>query len=565
MKDAVLSLAVFLIVTAGLQGGDAPQPGEFGTRNMVSAERGLPESFEPGSRDPKTGEIVGTGPNVRWVRRIGSRAYTAPVVAEGCVFVGTNNDAGYDPEIEGDRGVLLCFEETTGRLLRQIVFPKVDDIRFFDTAQVGLTSPVTVRDGKVYFVSNRGELLCMRLDWFKNERGEKTTLNWETLLRTHFQSRSEETDVPQSRLRWEPPLQSIPGEGVIWLYDMISGLGIRQHDTNNHSVLYHKGLLYVGTANGLDGTHKKMDVPEAAALLVFDAESGRPLGRDDFWVGPWMVHGQWTSPTLGRVDGKDILFFASGNGVLYAFRALDRAMVLPYAEKPTTDFGRALYRIEPDWIFQGDPTARANSGLERAAFHIGSGGATYCAAAAGVFYQDRLYLQFGSDIANSSKPRTSWLVALDPRAAREHWKPLDRKIVPVDLPNVPDDRPIDATDSALAWSFSPIEDGAVAPIAIDEGLVYFADRKGNLRVLDAATGEPYGSVQLNGDPWGGVQSADGKLYVGTDRRHYYILRAGKTPEILADLTMPEAMFAPTTAANETIYIPLNGFLYAVGK
>ena len=36
---------------------DQPQWGQAHTRNMVSAETGLPESFDPGVRNQKTGEI----------------------------------------------------------------------------------------------------------------------------------------------------------------------------------------------------------------------------------------------------------------------------------------------------------------------------------------------------------------------------------------------------------------------------------------------------------------------------------------------------------------------------
>ena len=39
--------------------------------------------FEPGHRDPATGNIVETSPNIRWAARIGSPTYATPIVTHG--------------------------------------------------------------------------------------------------------------------------------------------------------------------------------------------------------------------------------------------------------------------------------------------------------------------------------------------------------------------------------------------------------------------------------------------------------------------------------------------------
>src|SRR4051812_17773730 len=82
-----------------LQAGDQPQWGEAWSRNMVSAERNLPESF-----NPKTGH------NVKWVAQIGTETHSTPIVAGGRVFIGTNNGQPRDPRHKGDRGVYMCFD-----------------------------------------------------------------------------------------------------------------------------------------------------------------------------------------------------------------------------------------------------------------------------------------------------------------------------------------------------------------------------------------------------------------------------------------------------------------------
>ena len=45
----------------------------------------------------------------------------APVIAGGKVFVATNNAKPRDPKIKGDKAVLMCFDETDGRFLWQLV------------------------------------------------------------------------------------------------------------------------------------------------------------------------------------------------------------------------------------------------------------------------------------------------------------------------------------------------------------------------------------------------------------------------------------------------------------
>src|SRR5205807_1830939 len=50
--------------------------------------------------------------NIKWVARLGSKAYGGPVVADGKVFVGTNNENPRNPEIKDDKGVVMCFRES---------------------------------------------------------------------------------------------------------------------------------------------------------------------------------------------------------------------------------------------------------------------------------------------------------------------------------------------------------------------------------------------------------------------------------------------------------------------
>ena len=100
---------------------------------MVSAEKNLPDSF-----DPKTGR------NVRWSAALGTECYSTPVVAGGRVLIGTNNEEPRDPKHRGDRGVLMCLDEADGSLVWQLVVPKLEGDIYLDWPRAGICSPPTV-------------------------------------------------------------------------------------------------------------------------------------------------------------------------------------------------------------------------------------------------------------------------------------------------------------------------------------------------------------------------------------------------------------------------------------
>jgi len=133
-----------------LLASDQPQWGQAWSRNMVAGERGLPQSFD-----------LKTGQNIKWSAELGTEAHSTPIVAGGRVYIGTNNGHPRDPQQQGDRGVLMCFDEQTGQFLWQLLVPKREEDIYFDWPQSGISSPVTVESNRVYLVSNRGEVLCL--------------------------------------------------------------------------------------------------------------------------------------------------------------------------------------------------------------------------------------------------------------------------------------------------------------------------------------------------------------------------------------------------------------------
>src|SRR6266700_2156791 len=110
MSDMSISSWVWGVLVGALsslaQGADQLQWGQAWSRNMVSAERNLPEAF-----DPRTGR------NIKWVANLGTETHSTPVVASGRIYIVKNNTEPREPRNQGDRGVLLCLDKRDGRLL----------------------------------------------------------------------------------------------------------------------------------------------------------------------------------------------------------------------------------------------------------------------------------------------------------------------------------------------------------------------------------------------------------------------------------------------------------------
>src|SRR5262249_25604657 len=80
--------------------------------NMVNlTEKGVPEEWETRKNQPHK--------NLKWVAKLGSRAYGGPIIAGGKIFIGTNNGAPRNDRDRNpmnkkplDKGVLMCFRES---------------------------------------------------------------------------------------------------------------------------------------------------------------------------------------------------------------------------------------------------------------------------------------------------------------------------------------------------------------------------------------------------------------------------------------------------------------------
>ncbi len=237
---------------AGGASGDWPMWGGSPERNMVSAMKGLPTSWD-----------VATGKNVKWVAALGSQTYGNPVVSGGMVFVGTNNEGLRDPKQPGDRGVVMAFRESDGELLWQMTHEKLAAGRVNDWPYQGIASSPLVEGDRVYYVSNRCELMCLDTQGFRDG----------------------ENDGPYTEEKLRGPLNA----DIVWRFDMIEEVGAFPHNLANSSPLSFGDLVYVSTSNGQDESHVHIPSPRAPAIIAVNKKTGKLVWEDNS-VGERILH-----------------------------------------------------------------------------------------------------------------------------------------------------------------------------------------------------------------------------------------------------------------------------------
>ena len=467
---------------------------------MASDETGLPDTFDPG-----------TGLNIKWSAELGSQSYATPVIAGGRVLIGTNNDRPRDPRHQGDRAVLLCLAESDGRLLWQLVVPKLsEDLGdpFLDWRRVGFASPPSVEGDRAYTLTNRGEVVCLDMNGLADGNAGPFT---------------DEGGHMTPRAATRPVTPAANDADIVWVCDLVAQTGIRTHDQVQGSVLVHGDLLYVNTCNGVDGTHRNIPSPAAPSLVVLDKHTGRIVARDGLDLGAKTFHVNWSAPSLGGSAGEPRVFFGGGDGVCYA--------VEPATASSSSD-GK-LARLKDVWRFDPDPDAPKYD-VHRWVGNRREGPSVIMGMP--VFDAGRLYLAAGGD-PWWGKQR-GWLKCVDVSGAG------------------------DVTKTAELWSY-PLPRETCSTAAVHQEMVFVTDVGGTVHCVDAATGKPHWTHKAVGEFWASPLVADGKVFVGTRRGQFLILAAAPEKRLIAKVDLDEPVNGTAVAANGVLYVSTMNHLYAV--
>ncbi|WCJ58396.1 PQQ-binding-like beta-propeller repeat protein [Fontisphaera persica] len=472
---------------------DQPQWGQAWSRNMVSYERGLPESFDPQ-----------TGRNLKWTAALGTETYSTPVVGRGVVLIGTNNNRPRDSKHQGDRGVLLCLDEATGQLRWQLVTPKYNDDIYQDWPHAGICASATIEGNRAYILDNRRSVLCLDLEGLANGNDGPYTDEGQYL-------------TPTNAPRMTPgPLDA----DILWRFDVPEQAGIWPHDGAHAAILIRGDHLYLNSGNGVDNTHRRIRRPEGPSLIVLDKHTGRYLARDRENMGPRIFHCTWSPPALARVQGVEQIIFCGGDGVIYGFT--------PWAGAAG---GSEPGTLQKRWQIDFDPTGpkedvhRFISNRKESPSNIKS---------TPVVVGDRVYVTGGGDIWWGKNE--AWLKCYaitgegDITAHALVWSvPLQRHTC--STPAVHEGLVYaadcsgqvlcaDAATGQVYWRHQLAGEIWSSPLVAD-GRVYIGSRRGDLAVL--ATGRELrvlATLQLDSAIVATPVAANGVLYVATMRTLY---------------------------------------------
>jgi len=257
-----------LLVAGDPSGQNWPMWGGTSDRNMMSAMTGAPETWD-----------VQSGKNVKWVAKLGSQTYGNPVVAGGQVYVGTNNEPPRNPAEAGDRSVLACFRESDGAFLWQHASAKLAAGAAQDWPEIGACSSPVVEGDRLYYVTNRCELVC--LDAHGDGQGHAK---------------------------------------AIWTYDMIKSLGVYPRNQASSSPVTWGELVIAGTGNGQDENRQRVPAPNAPSMVALDKKTGALVWKVNS-VGPKILDGQWSSPAVAMVDGVAQVVMGEGDGWVRSYEA----------------------------------------------------------------------------------------------------------------------------------------------------------------------------------------------------------------------------------------------------
>lgn len=262
---------------------DWPTLGRDWTRNAVSPERGAPVDWE-----------LQTGRNVRWQARIGSHSFAAPVVSQGLVWIGTNNQNPRDPAQRAEAGVLMCFRERDGAFLYQHVSPARRGPTYAQTWS-GISGSPHIEGERLWFVTTGAEVVC--LDIGPLHRGDGTPRElW--------------------RLDLMDALGALPRSAVM------GGGGIC-------SVAVHEDLIFVTTANGTSPVDSYVPAPSAPALVCLNKNTGTVVWQDAS-PGERILYGEWGSPLVAEVLGRAQVIVPQGDGWIRSFDARSGKLIWKY-------------------------------------------------------------------------------------------------------------------------------------------------------------------------------------------------------------------------------------------
>lgn len=481
--------------------GDWPLWGGTPGRNMVCDATGLNLDFD-----------LQEGTNVAWSAKLGSQTYGNPIVADGKVYVGTNNGAEYRPKHVGDRGILLCFDENSGKFLWQLTREKLPIGRVSDWPLQGICSAPHIEGDRMWVVTNRCELMCLDTKGFMDGKNDGVY--------------QDEVDAEEQ------------DADIIWSLDMIEELGVFPHNLATSSPVVFGDMVYLLTSNGVDEAHLEIPSPRAPCFLAVNKKTGEVVweNNDPFDT---ILHGQWGSPSVGVVNGKTQVYFPGGDGWLYALDGMTGDVV---------------------WKFDLNP--------KETKWELGGAGTRNAIIATPVFYENTVILAVGQDPEHGEGVGHLWKI--DATKTGD----VSPELGEIGKPGKPNPNSaviwhyggVDEDGSITGEKDEEVFRRTMSTVAIGNGMVFAADLSGYIHCIDFETGKRNWIHDLLSGVWGSPVIADGMMFIGNEDGKLTVMKA--TPESADvikefDTVNYSSIYSTPTIANGRMFISDRTRLYAI--
>ncbi len=486
--------------------GSWPLFGGTVQRNLVNTvDRNLATSWDPAK-----------GTNIKWSIELGSKAYGGPVVSGGKIFMGTNNNRPRNPRDKTkdghpiDKGVLMCFRESDGQFLWQAVYDKLAAGRVQDWPDEGICSAPYVEGDRLYYVCNRGEVICGSVDGYSEGKTEPTMKGY-----------TDKTDG-----------------GVFWRLDMIKELGVFPHNLSTCSPLVVGDTLFVITSNGVDEGHLNIPAPAAPSFLAIDKKTGKVKWKNNLpsvravdppaggikaltTKGLALMHGQWSNPVYAEpTGGKPQIIFPGGDGWMYSFNPANGDLI---------------------WKFDCNPKASF--------YKLGGEGTRNDFVCTPVIADNKLYIGVGQDPEHNKGVGHFWCIDIT-KVPNNPEKDLSPFSDPKDPNPKFDPKDPKNKDSGLVWHYGGFKlpddktyerdyyfGRTMSTCSVHEGLVYAGEYDGVVHCFDANTGKQYWEHDLEKDTWSSPYWVDGKVFIGNEDGKVFIFEHGKEKKLLNTVSM----------------------------
>lgn len=545
---------------------DWPQWGGDSAHNNTPVGHDIPTEWQVGDFDYKTGEWdASEAKNIKWVSRLGSQTYGNAVVADGKIYVGTNNSGGWLPRYPSqvDLGCLICFDLETGEFLWQHSSEKLPSGRVHDWPLQGICCAPLVEGERLWFVTSRGEVRCLDTQGFYDDENDGPVTDEEEYIKEQSTAVDKPYDMKQEA-------------DVIWVYNMMEELGISQHNMCSCSVTAAGDILFVNTSNGVDVEHNYIPAPDAPSFFAMNKNTGEVLWTDGS-PEKNILHGQWSSPTYGVFDDQPQVIFAGGDGWVYSFD--------PAGESASADGEKQAKLL---WKFDANP--------KTSVWELGGRGTRNNIIATPVIWEGNVYVAVGQDPEHGEGIGHLWCIDPNKRGdvspelafnAEDPNKVIPHKRVQAVVPEEGDlTRP--NPNSAVIWHYSEYDQNAddeidfeetmhrsCGTVAIRDDVLYIADFSGLFHCLNAKTGEVNWTYDMLAAAWGSPLIVEDKVYIGDEDGEVAIFRHSAEKEVamknvddewepfFGTQDMGNSVYSTPIVADNVLYISNRTHLFAI--